>query len=323
MPCRGGSSTAPAENLSKIERKQSTVGSPNTSTTVRAQTPTYTTLIALSPLTDTTVTTTLFGETTASITASVTSSPKSTLPNPLLSIVNSNPESAFIALSNELNSLLADSSTSTISATTLTSNLNINLPTGILTTQQQSTSPSNLPRVQSHVLTLPLIDEDDEDENSHIPLPLRSSSHLAKRKVQNENLISINEGNSCISKNSNLCNVKSLLSNAYNELPKSEITSLLTPSPKIKAPRIKFNQSAQQQSQQPLLYSHLASISVDPESPVTIVQIQEKNSSVSGETSPNKMQAESGSIAELQKYQNKYLKNRRHTLANTAAITLR
>lgn len=35
------------------------------------------------------------------------------------------------------------------------------------------------------------------------------------------------------------------------------------------------------------------------------------------------MQAESGSIAELQKYHNKYLKNRRHTLANTAAINLR
>lgn len=37
---------------------------------------------------------------------------------------------------------------------------------------------------------------------------------------------------------------------------------------------------------------------------------------VAGEAGAGKMQAEQGSIGDLQKYHNRYLKNRRHTLAN-------
>lgn len=180
-------------------------------------------------------------------------------------------------------------------------------------------------RVQSHILTLPLIDEDDEDENGHIPLPLRVSSYLVERKVQNDNLINLNAGSS---NNHNLCNIKKTLTNANsnNDSLTTGTTLSLTSSPKIKVSRIKFTQSPQQQQQQPLPSPLSASSSNDPESLLTTTQNQnqETSSTISGETSPSsKMQAESGSIAELQKYQNKYLKNRRHTLANTAAITLR
>jgi hypothetical protein len=245
-----------------------------------------------SPLIDTIVTTTLIGITTASVTTSASSSP--TLTTPLLGETirtSVNPETNFTALSQALNSLPTATTSSSCTTTT-------NLSTGNISSSQQqpSSSPSNVSAsrlTQSHILTLPHIDEDDEDENGHVPLPQRVSSYLVRKKVQNDNLINLNAKN---------------LSN--NNEPATTASSSLTPSPKIKVSRIKFNQPPQQ-------LSLSSSASSDSESSVATVQN-------SGESvSPNKMQAESGSIAELQKYHNKYLKNRRHTLANTAAINLR
>lgn len=165
---------------------------------------------------------------------------------------------------------------------------------------------------QSHVLTLPHIDEDDEDENGHVPLPQRVSKYLVINKVQNDNLINLNAGNN---------NSKNLSSN--NNEPSTAGSLSLTPSPKIKVSRIKFTQQPQPPQQQ-LSLSLSSSASSDSESSIATIHPQQNISSSSGENvSPNKMQAESGTIAELQKYHNKYLKNRRHTLANTAAINLR
>jgi hypothetical protein len=153
-------------------------------------------------------------------------------------------------------------------------------------------------------LTLPHIDEDDEDENcpSGVLLQERVALRVVENKVQSDNLISLyaNTNN----------NVKSFSS---TDSSSSSINSTaLTPSPKITVSRIKFTQQ-----QIPLSLSS-SSTSSESESSVatTIPQLEESKS-------PNKMQAESGSIAELQKYQNKYLKNRRHTLAANTAINLR
>lgn len=44
--------------------------------------------------------------------------------------------------------------------------------------------------------------------------------------------------------------------------------------------------------------------------------IASTGSHVGNQASPAKMQAEQGSIGDLQKYHSRYLKNRRHTLAN-------
>lgn len=155
------------------------------------------------------------------------------------------------------------------------------------------------------MLTLPHIDEDDEDENGLVPLPLRVS-YLVRKKVQNDNPL----GSSGSATGSNVKN----LSGNYDSATTTASTSL-APSPKITLSRIKFTQ----QPPPPLSLSLSSSASSDSETSVTTVHEQD----CSDQVSPSKMQAESGSIAELQKHHNKYLKNRRHTLANTAAINLR
>lgn len=290
---------------------------------------TYTTLTALSsPLIDTIVTTTLIGITTASVTTSASSSP--TLTTPLLGenirTSNANPEATYTALTNALSSL-PTATPSSSSCTSSTNSSSSNQSTGNLSSSQQqqqqqssTSSPSNVSASrlsQSHILTLPHIDEDDEDENGHVSLPLRVSSYIVRKIVQTDNLINLNAGSSTGNNN-----VKNLPSN-NNESTTTATSSSLTPSPKIKVSRIKFTQQ-QQPQQQPLSLSLSSSTSSDSESSVATIHQQQNISSSSGDNvSPNKMQAESGSIAELQKYHNKYLKNRRHTLANTAAINLR
>lgn len=303
------------------------------------QTPTYTSLTALSsPLIDTIVTTTLIGITTSSVTTSTSGSP--TLTTPLLAenilTLQQYPtsDSSILALTNALNQLPSSSNptyqnltpTSDISDATVllletssSNNSNINQVTtssGNLSSssiQQQQSSPSNVSStsrssVQSHFpLTLPHIDEDDEDENcqSGIALLLQqdhAALRIVENKVQSDNLISLyaNTNN----------NVKSFSSTDSSS--SSINTSALTPSPKIKVSRIKFNQQ-----QIPLSLSSSSTSSESETSVTTTIPKSEDNKS------PNKMQAESGSIAELQKYQNKYLKNRRHTLAANTAINLR
>lgn len=177
--------------------------------------------------------------------------------------------------------------------------------------QTQTSSPSNVSasRInQSHILTLPHIDEDDEDENGLVPLPQRIPTHLVRNKVQNDNLINLKTG----------CNTSYSADKKSSDDTSLPLVGSINPSPKIKNSRGKFSQ------QQPPCLQSLSTSSASNET--ATAQQQQIISSNSGETvtvSPNKMQAESGSIAELQKYHNKYLKNRRHTLANTAAINLR
>jgi hypothetical protein len=119
---------------------------------------------------------------------------------------------------------------------------------------------------------------------------------VVENKVQNDNLINLN-------------NVKSF--SDCTPASASLLSALLTtPSPKIKVSKVKFSQ------QQPQALPASLSSSTSSESESTVRE------SGGDSVSPNKMQAETGTIAELQKYQNKYLKNRRHTLANTA-INLR
>lgn len=154
-----------------------------------------------------------------------------------------------------------------------------------------------------------------------LPLPLRVSSYLVRKIVQTDNLINLNAG---IASGSNVKNLSSNNNNESTTTATASSSSSLTASPKIKVSRIKFTQQPQQTQQQTLSLSLSSSTSSDSESSVATIHQQQNISSSSGDTvSPNKMQAESGSIAELQKYHNKYLKNRRHTLANTAAINLR
>jgi hypothetical protein len=77
---------------------------------------------------------------------------------------------------------------------------------------------------------------------------------------------------------------------------KSALSSLLTPSPKSKQLRVKINEKNK-------IFLPNTSIELD--------------TTLSGSgASSSKMQGEKGSIADLQKYQSRYLKNRRHTLAN-------
>lgn len=323
MPCRGGSS-APAEIPSKIEKKLSLGGGSATPLTAAAQTPTYTSITALSsPLIDTIVTTTLIGLTTASVTTSASSSPTLTTPllgEPFRTPTTNYPEASFSAITNALTSLPHSSSP----AANTSSNSNQSTGTATSSSQQQSPSNVSVSRMsQSHVLTLPHIDEDDEDDNGLVPL--RVSSYLVRNKVQNDNLINLNAGNN---NNNSSCNSKNLSSNINNESSTTTAatsSSSLTPSPKIKVSRIKFTQQQQQPQQLPQSLSLSSSTSSESESSVATIHQQTISSSSGGgdNVSPNKMQAESGSIAELQKYHNKYLKNRRHTLANTAAITLR
>ncbi len=263
-----------------------------------------------SPLIDTIVTTTQ----TSSVTTAAIGSPSPT--TPLLTHLNY-PDSSTPALTIALDQLssISKPNSSTIHssltplstnnsdnlATPSTPNSNINQATtsGNLSSNTQQSSPSNVSSatrssVQSHFpLTLPHIDEDDEDENcSNVALLQQQKQHKALRivenKVQSDNLLSCN-------------NAKSF----------SSTDSSTSPSPKIKVLRIKFNQQ-----QAPLTLSSSSPSSESETSVTTTIQREESKS-------PNKMQAESGSIAELQKYQNKYLKNRRHTLAANTAINLR
>ncbi|KAG5682864.1 hypothetical protein PVAND_012185 [Polypedilum vanderplanki] len=293
LPCRGGPS-GPGESNSKLEKKLSTGGgtTPVTTPTTAVQT------TLSSPLIDTIVSTTLIGITTSSVTIS-TSSP--TLTTPLLAAEeNSN----FVTLSNALQTVSSSSTTSTatsfttIVVTSTTSSGATSTTTSLAAVPSSSSSSSSTASRQSQSsshfpLTLPHIDEDDEDENGQC-IALLPAHHLqyirvVEKRVQNDNLINLN-------------NVKSFTDSGQS-------SSLLTqPSPKIKVSKVKFSQQQQQ------LPASLTS-STSSESEATV---KENSESVS----PNKMQAETGTIAELQKYQNKYLKNRRHTLANTA-INLR
>lgn len=142
--------------------------------------------------------------------------------------------------------------------------------------QPQSSSNTSSRMCQNHILTLPHIDEDDEDENSGLHSLSKSSTSSSTadgKRVQIANPQTINIQSSS--------------------------------SPKIKVSRIKFTQ--QPTSNEPDS-SSIASV-VNQQ----LLQLQQQD----------KMQAESGTIADLQQIQQKYLKNRRHTLANTAAINLR
>jgi hypothetical protein len=77
---------------------------------------------------------------------------------------------------------------------------------------------------------------------------------------------------------------------------KSALTSLLTPSPKSKQLRVKINEKNK---------IFLPNTSI------------EALDTGSGSTSSgSKVQGDRGCMADLQKYQSRYLKNRRHTLAN-------
>jgi hypothetical protein len=138
---------------------------------------------------------------------------------------------------------------------------------------------------------------------------------VVDKKVQNDNLLNLN-ANSI----NNVKNFSSTIDCTSTQLPS---TSALTPSPKIKVSRIKFNnQQQQQQQQQQAQQTPSLSSSASSDSEPSVATIQQQLPSCDS-ISPNRMQAESGSIAELQKYQNKYLKNRRHTLAANTAINLR
>lgn len=271
MPCRRRGSDAPAEDSSQIEEKLSTP----------VQTTTFDSLTALSSplLIDTVVTTSLIGITTASLTTSATSSPP-TQTTPLLGentrTTKTGPESPFSALTKALSSLPA-------STQILTCTNNVS-PSGNSSSSQTSSSSSRL--CQSHVLTLPLIDEDDEDES------------IVKNRVQNDNLINLNAD---IKRSNNVSQ------NYNNELSTTALP--VTQSPKIKVSLFKSNQS---------IGTSLSSS--DSDSSVTTIHQQTSSDSASP-----KMQAESGTLAELQKYQNIRAgagsRGRRHTLAN-AAINL-
>lgn len=293
LPCRGGSSQAPAANHHNLEKQLESIASTPTST-IETPTGTYSKLEAnslTSPLIDTIVTTTLIGITTASFTATSTSSP----------ILLPTSETPLLAE----NLIAYDLLTSTTqSSENLSPHSSVSSQPPV--TQSSISSSSRLSQSHSSNRTLPLIDEDDEDGDTFNHNSLRSIS-LIDKKVQNDNLIQLNSNNNFTNN-----------SNTSNDI----IT--LTPSPKIKVSRIKFTQQPQQQQQQPLLLSSSlsSSTSSDSESSVATIHQQHNISSSSGGgasdiLSPNKMtEAESGSIAELQKYHNKYLKNRRHTLAN-------
>lgn len=338
LPCRGGSSSAPAANHNQLDKKLSTSGATTPTTTIQTPTGNFSTLTTISltsPLIDTIVTTTLIGITTASVTATSTSSPilKPNIATPLLS-ENSAAYEYLTQTSNSTGSHGAHISESTGSPSNIAS-----LST-ISTTQQQQSSPSSISSSrlgQTHILTLPHIDEDDEDvdlscnivrsrllTDRNLSINFFKNRNNKNSKVQNDNLINLKTVNNTYSKNNN---------NSSNN--NSNETSL-TPSPKIKVSRIKFNQEKskdkeKQQQSQPLISSSssLSNTSSESESSVATIHQQQNISSstsgsgiisilsgITGHISPNKMQAEQGSIAELQKYHNKYLKNRRHTLAN-------
>ena len=351
MPCRGGA--APAEDNSTIERKISTGGG-STTPIEPLKTPTFDSVTALSSplLIDTIVTTSLIGITTVSVTTSASSSPP-TLTTPLLGEPFRTAREQYTeqpsasALTKALSSLpttfaqVSSSSTTSTSSSCSTSSTctsssssssannstSISQSSGNLSSsqsQQQQQSPSLSSNAsssrlcQSHILTLPLIDEDDEDE-----VPLRN-------KVQNDNLINFNaditksnnNNNSTNSTNNNNinnnpCSVK-ILSSTNNELSTTAQQPTLTQSPKIKVSLVKTNQPSS-----PATFAFPTSPLVSSDSDSSVVASVAQQATGGEAISPNKMQAESGSIAELQKYHNKYLKNRRHTLANTAAITLR
>jgi hypothetical protein len=320
LPCRGGSSSAPAGNH-QLEKKHSL-----SATTIQTPTGNYTTVSLTSPLIhNTIVTTTLIGITT--VTASTSSpilKPKTAAPLientaafQFLKQQSSSPTSPTGAYgvnqqqqqqshqSSDFDSPLSIASLSTIS------------------TSSQSSPSSQQPRFsQTHILTLPHIDEDDElkniDEDDEDDPNCANSYLISDRginKVQNDNLINLNNTNNNF---------------------KSENVSI-TPSPKIKVSRIKFTHQDRdsKQTQQKLISSSssLSNTSSESESSIATIQQHQQttstgtggdssesvtnlfNSGISGQLSP-KMQAEQGSIAELQKYHNKYLRNRRHTLAN-------
>ena len=293
LPCRGGSSQAPAANHHHLEKQLESIASTPTST-IQTPTGTCTSLIAnslTSSLIDTVVTTTLIGIPTASFTAT--------------------PTSSLVLLPTSATPLLADNLIAYDLLTSTTQSSEYLIPHSSVSSQPSvalsSISSSRLSQSHSSNRTLPHIDEDDEDGDTFNHNSLRSIS-LIDKKVQNDNLIQLNSNNNFTNN-----------SNSFNDI----IT--LTPSPKIKVNRIKFTQQPQQQLlQQPLLLtsSLSSSTSSDSESSVATIHQQHNISSSSGGgasdiISPNKMtEAESGSIAELQKYHNKYLKNRRHTLAN-------
>jgi hypothetical protein len=244
------------------------------------------------------------GLVTTSVSVSVSTSPTPSLTTPLLSSENcenfivSHLTNVVATVESQQTAIYTASSittTSTTSSPSIVSQLN---QIQILVQPSTTSSTTSSRMCQNHILTLPHIDEDDEDENNGF------NSLSATKFASITNVVGGGSGGTSSS---------SLSDDRKVQINNPQVSSSLSPSPKIKVSRIKFSQPSSSSS------SSLASggggdssISSDSSAATTII------------INPcDKMQAESGTIADLQQIQQRYLKNRRHTLANTAAINLR
>lgn len=156
-----------------------------------------------------------------------------------------------------------------------------------LTEETQALNPEQLHQSQSgQQLKLPHIEEEEDDEfdigMQHFHNPLLPSRIKA-------------------------CTIR------YADVVRS-----LTPSPKISINRIKIKSKAKSlaSANSSSSSANAAAVALAAAATAAASDLESSSSSTNISSSTSKMQAEQGSIGDLQKYHSRYLKNRRHTLAN-------